>query len=166
MTQYVNAVHKPFGALTVSPFQIYGELNKVLDAPKVFLHADITNVSASDLAEVLREIDDLVVASEAVGSPQNHPWRETVKTYYSQFLLDEIEQIGTEILARITDLLNEAEKLESVLGLPHIKMLVDIETASAVAAIVARSPGAPFSVLVSEAWNNPPPESSTLIEIQ
>lgn len=164
LTLYVNAVHEPFGTLGVSPFQIYGEFNKTLDAPKLFLNADIANVSALDLAEVLRDINDLVVASDAIGSPPKHPWRDTVKTFYSQFLLDEIEQTGTQLLARIAALLDEAEKLESILGLPHIKKLVDIEAASAVSAVVARSPGAPFSVLVNEAWNNPPPESSKLIE--
>ncbi|MGB7070543.1 MAG: DUF3320 domain-containing protein [Pyrinomonadaceae bacterium] len=164
LTLYVNAVHEPYGTLGVSPFQIYGEFNKTLDAREIFLNADIANVSAPDLDEVLRDIDDLAAASDAIGSPQKHPWRETVKTFYSQFLLNEIEQIGTQLLARITTLVDEAEKLESILGLPHIKTLVDIEAASAVSAVVARSPGAPFSVLVNEAWNNPPPESSKLIE--
>ncbi|MBP6001961.1 MAG: DUF4011 domain-containing protein [Pyrinomonadaceae bacterium] len=164
LTNYVAAVHEPFGNLNVSPFKIYGEFNKVLNSPRILLNADITHVSAADFADVLREINDLALAAEFVGSPQKHAWRETTKTYYSQFALDEIEQKGIEIISKIDDLLIEAEKLESVLGLPHLKNLADIETASAVATTIARSPGAPFAVLVSEAWNNPPPEASELIK--
>ena len=164
LTNHVAAVHQPYGSLEVSPFRIYGEFNKVLNSPKILLHADISNVSPVDLADVLREIDDLTVSAEFIGSPQDHPWSETTKTFYSQFVLDEIEETGRAILSKIDELLIEAEKLESVLGLPHLKKLADIETASAVAATIARSPGAPFAVLVSEAWNNPPPEASELID--
>lgn len=164
LSQYVTAVHEPYGALQVSPFRIYGEFDKVLNAPKILLHADISNVSAANLADILREIADLTVAAAFIGSPQKHPWRNTTKTYYSQFVLDEIKETGMEIISKIEELLFEAEKLESVLGLPHLKRLADIETAGAVAATIACSPGAPFEVLVSEAWNNPPPQALELIK--
>ncbi|MDQ3179975.1 MAG: DUF3320 domain-containing protein [Acidobacteriota bacterium] len=164
LTNYINGVHQPYGILNISPYRAYGELDKVLIAPKMLFHADIYNATATDLADVLREIDDLVKAAEFVGSPNKHPWRETTKTFYSENNLDEIKWMGTQILEKLKAFLVEAEKLESILGLPHLKTFADIETASVVASTLARSPGAPFQVLVSEAWNTAPPEAVGLIE--
>lgn len=164
LTNYVNAVHQPYSVLSVSPYRAYGELDKVLDAPKMLFHTDIFNATATDLADVLREIDDLVAAAEFVGAPNKHAWRDTTKTFYSENNLDEIKWTGTQILEKLKAFLVEAEKLESVLGLPQLKTFADIETASIVASTIARSPGAPFAILVSEVWNNAPPEATELIE--
>ena len=165
LTHYTNAVHQPYGVLNVSPYRIYGELDKVLDAPKILFQADIFNATTIELSNVLREIDDLVVAAEFVGSPQSHPWRETTKTFYSENNLDEIKWTGTAIIEKTNALLTEAEKMESILGLSLLKTFADIEMASIVAATIARSPGAPSQVLSSEAWNeNAPPEALSLIQ--
>ncbi|MBA3631295.1 MAG: DUF3320 domain-containing protein [Acidobacteria bacterium] len=165
LTNYTNAVHQSYGVLNVSPYRIYGELDGVLNAPKILFHSDIFNVTTVELTNILREIDDLTAAAEFVGTPQKHPWRETTKTFYSENNLDEIKWTGTAIVEKINALLIEAEKLESVLGLPPLQTFADIETASVVAATIARSPGAPFEVLSSEAWHeNAPPEALTLIQ--
>ena len=164
LTNYTNAVHQPYGTLNISPYRAYGDLDKVLNAPKMLFHADIFQATATDLTDVLREIEDIVAAAEFVGAPAKHPWRETTKTFYSENNLDEIKLTGTQILEKLKAFSVEAEKLESILGLPHLKTLADIETASVVASTLARSPGAPFQVLVSEAWNSAPPQATDLIE--
>jgi very-short-patch-repair endonuclease len=164
LTNYVNAVHQSYGTLNVSPYRAYGDLDKILDAPKMLFQADIFSAAQTDLTDVLREIDDLVAAAEFVGSPAKHPWRETTKTFYSENNLDEIKWTGMQILEKLKAFSVEAEKLESILGLPHLKTLADIETASIVASTLERSPGAPFQVLVSEAWNSAPPQATDLIE--
>ena len=179
----------PYGVLNLSPYRIYGELDKVLNAPKILFHADIFNVSQTELSDVFREIDDLIEAAEFIGSPQKHPWRETTKTFYAENNLDEIKWIGTQILEKLKALFIEAEKLESILGLPkliklseikeqfkqlasaslrqlpHQKRFAEIETASIVASTIALSPGAPFDVLSSETWNTTaPPEALEIVE--
>ncbi|MCY7375158.1 MAG: DUF4011 domain-containing protein, partial [Pyrinomonadaceae bacterium] len=164
LTNYTNAVHQPYGVLNISPYRIYGELDGVLNAPKILFHSDIFNVTTVELTNILREIDDLTAAAEFVGAPQTHPWRETTKTFHSENSLDEIKWTGTAIIEKTNALLIEAEKMESVLGLPPLQTFADIETASVVASTIARSPGAPFRVLVNEAWNNAPPEALELIE--
>ena len=164
LTAYTNAVHNPYGVLNLSPYRIYGELDKVLNAPKILFHADIFNVSQTELSDVFREIDDLNEAAEIIGSPQKHPWRETTKTFYAENDLDEIKATGTTIIERINAFSVEAQKLESILGLPHLTTFADIEAAGVVASTIARSPGVQFQVLVSEAWNNAPPEALDLIE--
>ncbi len=165
LTNYTNAVHQPYGTLNISPYRAYGDLDRILNAPKMLFQADIFNAAQTDLTDVLREIDDLVTAAEFVGSPAKHPWRETTKTFYSENNLDEIKFTGTQILEKLKAFSVEAEKLESVLGLPQLKTFADIETASIAASIISRSPGAPFEVLSSEAWNDAaPPESLEIIE--
>lgn len=165
LTNYTNAVHLRYGVLNESPYRIFGELDKVLDAPKMLFHGEIFNIASIDLANTLREIDDLIAAAEFVGSPNKHPWRETTKTFYAENNLDEIKRTGTAVIEKTHLLLIEAEKLESVLGLPPLQTFADIETASVVASTIARSPGAPFEVLSSEAWNETaPPEALEIIE--
>ena len=165
LTDYTNAVHHPYGVLSVAPYQVYGELDKVLDAPKMLFHGDIFDVTNVELSNVLREIDDLTATAEFVGSPQKHSWRETTKTFYSENSLDDINWTGTTIVEKINALLTEARKMENVLGLPPLKFFADIETAGVVAGLLVRSPGAPFQILRSEAWNETaPPEASALIQ--
>jgi very-short-patch-repair endonuclease/signal recognition particle GTPase len=165
LTNYTNAVHQPYGTLNISPYRAYGDLDKVLDAPKMLFHADIFQATATDLTDVLREIDDLVAAAQFVGAPAKHPWRETTKTFYSENNLDEIKFTGTQILEKLKAFSVEAEKLESILGLPRLKIFPELDTAGKVAEIIARSPGAPFEVLSSEAWNETaPPETVQIIE--
>jgi len=50
LSDYVRAVHEPFGALGKSPYGVVGELGTVLQAPKIKLDADISKVTAEDLA--------------------------------------------------------------------------------------------------------------------
>lgn len=164
LTNYTNAVHQSYGGLNISPYRAYGELDKVLNAPKMFFQADIFHASMTDLTDVFREIDDLAAAAQFVGSPNKHPWRETTQTFYSENSLDEIKWTGEQIVEKLKTFSVEAQKLESVLGLPHLKTLSDIETASRVAGTLARSPGAPSQVLRSEAWNSAPSEAVSLIE--
>lgn len=165
LTAYIKAVHQLYGALNLSPYRIYGELDKVLDAPKILFQADIFNISQTELNDTLREIDDLIEASKIIGSPQKHPWRETTKTFYAENDLDEIKAVGTTIVEKINGLLIEAQKIEGVLGLPQLKKFTGIETVNIVALTIARSPGAPFEVLSGETWSETaPPEAFDLIQ--
>ena len=164
LTDYIRAVHLPFGTLETSPFQIYARLEKVLDAPKMLLETNLSGVADAELEDVLRKIEDLSMVGQAIGLPQEHPWRDTTKTFYSEHSLDEIKVTGEAIILRIGSFSVEAKKLEEILGLRELRSLSDIELASNVASTLARSPGAPMEVLQSEAWNSAPPEATELIE--
>ncbi len=159
LSNYVNAVHEHFGALDASPYQIYGELDKVRNAPKAIFRAPIEKVSSTDLADVFRNLGDLVAASKDIGQPSEHPWRDTSRTFYPSNVMDEISELCASLAQQLAELILEAEKLESVLGLPRLRKLAEIEPATRVASTLARSPGPPFTVLVSEAWNSAPSDA-------
>ena len=164
LTAYARAVHAPYGALNSSPYRIYGEVGAVLTAPKVALRTDIFSVAQSNFNDALREIEDLTVAAEAVGSPAKHPWRETRRTFYSEDDLDQIAIIGAKLRNQLNEAQELARKIEASFGLPPIKTFADVETAIGIATVIARSPGAPMQVLGNEAWNTAPPEAKDLIE--
>lgn len=164
LTDYVRAVHAPYGALNLSPYHIYGELGAVLNAPKFTFQADIFNISQTNLTDILRDLKDLAVAAEAVGSPAAHPWRDTKKTFYTETDFDQIETLGADLKNRLEKAMALAVSVEERFGLPVIKSFADIETAVSIASVLAQSPGAPINVLKSEAWNSPPPEAKTLLE--
>ncbi|HEV2146608.1 MAG TPA: DUF4011 domain-containing protein, partial [Longimicrobiaceae bacterium] len=90
LTEYARAVHTPFGALGASPFRVYGELGRVLDAPRVRLEAPVETVSREELDQALRDLGDLAAASSAVGVPAEHPWRDSTRTFYSE---DDLETV-------------------------------------------------------------------------
>lgn len=164
LTQYANAAHSRFGALEKSPYAIFGELEKVISAPAIVFQSDISKVTSSELDDVIRNIDDLILVADETGPVKRHPWRDTTKTYYSPSDLDEIKLVGTSITQTLSQIDVEAVKLETILGLPKLQFLYDIENANEVASTIARSPGAPSWVLTSDAWNTAPPQSSALVD--
>ncbi len=164
LTDYTNAVHAPYGTLRQSPYQAYGELGAVLNAPKVVLQSNIFEYTQEQINDALREAKDLSIAAEHTGAPAKHPWRDTTKTFYSESDFDQITQTGKVLREKLTQIITQAQTVENSFGLPVIKNFNDVETAVAVASVMARSPGAPMQVLGNEAWNTPPVEARNLIE--
>lgn len=164
LTDYANAVHAPCGTLNQSPYRVYGELGAVLNAPKVVLQNDIFGYTEEQINDALRQVKDLSVAAEHVGAPGSHPWRDTTKTFYSEQNIDEIEQLGKSLKKKLSKAVVQAQAVETSFGLPPIKNFADVETAVAIASVMARSPGAPMQILGNEAWNTPPVEAKNLIE--
>ncbi|HRH46639.1 MAG TPA: AAA domain-containing protein, partial [Pyrinomonadaceae bacterium] len=154
LNNYINSVHQAFGTLKLSPFEMYGELDKVFDAPKMPLKVNISETTIEDLNAILQDINDLVLASDYVGLPHQHPWRETTKTYYSQNDLDEIKKQGKNLLENLQKLLDFSLNLENTIGLPLLKTLQDIENIRFIAEKISTSPGAPLLILQSNSWNN------------
>lgn len=163
LTAYTNAVHTPYGTFRKSPYTAYGELGAVLNAPKIVLQNDIFSYTQEQITDALREADDLSKAIEQIGIPGQHPWRDTTRTFYSEYDLDQIKNTTEILIQKLTEAAAQAGKIEHALGLPPIKTITDVQTAVAVAAVIARSPGAPMQVLESEAWNSPPAEAKNLI---
>ena len=164
LTDYTNAVHAAYGTLNQSPYAAYGELGAVLNAPKVVLQNNVFEYTQEQIDDALREAKDLSVAAEHVGSPAKHPWRDTTKTFYSESDFDEIAQTTKVLREKLTQIITQAQTVEKSLGLPAIKNFNYVETAVAVASVIARSPGAPMQILESDAWNTPPSEARNLIE--
>jgi len=165
LTDYVRTVHEPFGALGCSPYQVYARLNKVIDANKAPFTVDVSAVSESDLADVLRDLADLTLAGNQIGDTNSHPWRDTTRTFYSEHTLDSLSTTIRRTVESIESFLTSARQIEDVLGLPPVRTFDDLMTATTVASVLARSPGAPAEVLRSNAWNSAPPETNQLIEL-
>jgi very-short-patch-repair endonuclease len=164
LTRYVETAHAPYGTLAISPYRAYGELAKVLDAPKHHLTADISAVTAQQLKETVRGLEDLAAAASQIGNAAEHPWRDSTKSFLSEHDLDVADGTGRDLLTRLEDLIQRAQAIEVNLQLPPIHGFADIDTADAVAAVLKRSPGAPLAVLQNPAWNAPPPEARTVLE--
>ncbi|MGH9941679.1 MAG: DUF3320 domain-containing protein [Pyrinomonadaceae bacterium] len=163
LTAYAQAVHEPYGALQLSPFQGYGKLGAVLHAPKARLESDVSSVTRGQLDYTTRTLRELAAAAEAVGDPSLHAWRDTRHTFYSEQELDDIRVSAQEIAARLSELAVRAQALAAAYGMPPLRTFADIETTAHVASVLARSPGAPLAVLENAAWNDPPPEAAELL---
>jgi hypothetical protein len=81
LTDYVRAVHEPYGALGTSPYRAYGDLGPLLDAPKLPWSGDAALVGREALRQTERDLDDLAAAAAVAGDPRTHPWRDSGKTF-------------------------------------------------------------------------------------
>jgi very-short-patch-repair endonuclease/DNA polymerase III delta prime subunit len=163
LTTYTRAVHAPHGALELSPYRVYGEFERVRQAPKLPFTKPVDSVSHEALENTERDLRDLVKAVELIGIPAQHPWRDTSRTFYSEQDLDTTKVTLENVLAIFRDIKDLASKVQSAFSLPEIKTFADVRTAVAIAEVMSRSPGAPLAVLQSEAWNSPPPQATDLV---
>lgn len=160
---YVAALHEPFGAIHASPFAAYGELARVLDAPRVDWTTDPVDVSRAALDAAVSRLEALAAAAEAAGDVATHPWRDTSRTFYPQDQLDVIVEHANEIVARVPGVRDLSAEATRVLGLPSLGVLADLDRVRAVIDVLRRSPGAPPDVLASADWTTVPPEATALI---
>src|SRR5258708_3367391 len=164
LSDYVAAVHTPFGLLGISPYRAYGNLGEVLNAPRVTYPGPAEAVTHDQIDQAVRDIDDLSATSSPIGVPAMHPWRDASKTFYSEDDLDVVRSCASRLLEQSRELIEFSEQIEGLFGVPPISRLADIEVATEIAGVLKRSPGAPLAVLSSDAWNTPPLEATALIE--
>jgi very-short-patch-repair endonuclease len=164
LSEYVSAVHKPHGSLAVSPFRAYGEFDRVIGAPRVaYTGLTDTAVTPLILEQTIRELHDLGAAAAGLGVPAEHPWRDTQRTFYTSDSLDDVSAAALTLATAVAEVISKAEYVCETFALPSVKTFADVATATTVAEVMHRSPGAPLAVLASEAWNAPPPAATRLI---
>ncbi len=164
LSEYVQAAHTSYGTLGVSPFRAYGELGRVLTAPRLKYSGSIENVSREQLEQTVRDLEDLAATSIPIGAPAEHAWRESTKTFYSEDDLQNIQDSAQDLAGRVGESLTLAKAIESSYGFPALHTFHDVETAVEVARTMQRSPGAPIHVLNSEEWNAPPADATELVK--
>jgi very-short-patch-repair endonuclease len=163
LSEYVEAVHTPYGTLGISPFRAYGQLGQVLTAPRLHYSGDFQNVNLDQLDQTVRDLDDLAATSIPIGAPAEHAWRDSTKTFYSEDDLQDIQNVANDLERHIAELFVLGQAVQNSYGFPSLSTFRDVDTAVEVARTMQRSPGAPIEVLNSEAWNAPPAEATELI---
>src|SRR5579859_5874000 len=163
LTDYTRAVHAPYGAMNLAPFQAYGELGGVLGAAKLKYTGPTESVTRAQFEQALRELQDLAVAAAPIGKPADHPWRDTTKTFYSEADLDRVHELAADLVARLTQTQSQAAPAAASLGRPPMQTFAEVDEAVAIAGVIARSPGAPRAVLDNPAWNTAPQAATTLV---
>lgn len=163
LSDYVQAVHSPYGELGLTPYEAYGIFGEVLDAPKLTFGGDEEVITPDVLDEVVTNLTDLAKVVLDVGDVRVHPWRDASATFYGAAALDEIEALATTLFDRFASFGSLAREIEAALAVPPIHTLADVSTAVAVAKVLASSPGAPMAVLESPTWNVAPVEATTLL---
>lgn len=161
--EYVHALHDSFGAIDASPFAAYGELARVLDAPRVDWHGDPTQITRAALDDASSKLQALAAAAEAVGDIETHPWRDTGRTFYPQDQLDAVVEAANDVAARVPDVRQAAAAATQTLGIPRLETLDDLERIRAVVTVLRQSPGAPVDVLTSADWNTVPAQATALM---
>lgn len=166
ITKYVKELHKPFGVLNLSPYQVIGYYDAVIDAPRVKYPGAVETITKGQLDQTIYDLNELAVASELIGDPRNHPWRDTSKSYYLDDDFENIRVICQQILSELENVQRLSVQLEVVLGLPRLESQLGLQSFLDVADVVSRSPGASFDALTSSLWDDTPPtEAIELIRL-
>jgi very-short-patch-repair endonuclease len=165
LSDYVEAVHAPRAALNFSPYRVYGELGKLLSAPRLKCSGQTANVTFEQLQQTVRDLNDLAATSVPIGRPSSHAWRDSTKSFYSEDDLESIAELSRALEQRSAECMSLAEAVKQTYGFPRLESFKDIETGVALANAMHRSPGAPLDVLNNDAWNAPPSEATELIEL-
>jgi len=163
LSDYVSAVHTPFGLLGISPYRAYGHLGKVLDAPRFAYSGAADAVTLDQLEQVIRDLEDFAATSVPIGVPANYPWRDANKTFYTEQDLDLVKDLCSSLIKELAELIESSSQVQEKFSLPPITDLSDITVATEIASVVRQSPGAPLAVLSSNAWNSPPAQALELI---
>lgn len=163
LTAYVMALHEPYGALARTPYWVYGELQRVIDAPRISWSGSATEVTQDQLTAGLRTLGELSAVAGPVGNPAEHPWRDSTRTLYTEANLDALQGLLAQLADKLDRLIASARTVEDELALPPIRLLSDVVVASAIADVMGRSPGAPLGVVSNDAWNAPPAQATGLI---
>jgi very-short-patch-repair endonuclease len=163
LTEYTEAVHAPYGAAAFTPYRGFGELMALRDAPRIKLEKPITAVTRAQFDEAVRALVDLAKAADDTGDVRNHPWRDSRRTLWSEDELDDARTLIAGLRAALAQTVEHAATVEAALRLPPLRTFADVDTAVRVAAVLARSPGAPLGVLTSAEWNAPPRQAVELI---
>ncbi len=140
LTEYVKDLHKPFSELNLSPYQVIGRYDAVINAPRIKYEASIDSVSQEQMNQTLRELSELAEALKLIGDPRSHPWRDTSKPYYFEEDLENVKEICEEILAQLEDIHQLSKQLGEQLGLPLLQSQKELKDYLAVADVVTRSP--------------------------
>lgn len=163
LSDYISAVHTPFGLLGISPFKVYGDLGKVIDAPRFLYSGSADAVTLDQLEQTIRDLEDLAVTSVPIGEPAGHPWRDTNRIFYAEQDLDVIKNLSSSLAGKLTQLIESSVQVREKFSLPPIDDLSGINVATEIASVIKQSPGAPLTVLASDVWNSPPAEALELI---
>ena len=163
LTEYAQAVHSPSGTLKISPYRAYGELGRVIAAPRLFLAAPIDTVTREQLDQAVRDLQDLAATASEIGNPAEHPWRDSARTFHTEDDLEQVRRAAQTLLTQTADVQRRAEGVAATYQLPPIRTFAEMATAVEVAAVLRRSPGVPLAVLKSDAWNAPPTEATALV---
>ncbi|BCS35937.1 hypothetical protein TBR22_A51720 [Luteitalea sp. TBR-22] len=160
---YVAALHDPFGAIAMSPFEAYGALAAVIEAPRVDWPGDAEAVTRAQHENAVAKLRGLAAAAEAAGDIGTHPWRDTSRTFYPQDQLDAVIEAANDVTGRIPEVRHATSEVHDTLGLPRLERLSDIGRLREVIEILRQSPGAPLGVVDGTALHFNPDDVVELI---
>ena len=176
LNDYVRALHTPHGTLGMTPFEAYGALAPVrgpdqpgtgtspTPTPRVRYGRRTDDVSRDALDSTTRELRELAAAARGVGDPTRHPFRDAMKTLYTEDDVANIRDLAGELATRLANVRRQAADVEQSFGLPPMQTAADVDTADRIATVMSRSPGASTDVLGSAEWDTAPNAALEIIE--
>jgi very-short-patch-repair endonuclease len=153
LDRYVAALHEPFGAGGLTPFDAFGALARNEEAPDLLFELPEPEESSRDeRAARTRLVDDLALAREGVEPAQEHPWRFSRLTSVPRAVELEIGKVLGDLRDHAADLTAALTAGAERLGLSAQKTLGDAHARIDLLRHLTRSPGPEPAWIADPHW--------------
>jgi very-short-patch-repair endonuclease len=141
LNSYTKALHQKRTLCDASFFEMTGRLARTFSAPKIPFVGDSCDVIEEQLGDLLARCRQADAVGAEVADVRSHGWRESRRTTLSDDEIDEIAGLARAIVENVEALCPLADAIGETFGCPIPLQARDVATATALAEIVARSPG-------------------------
>lgn len=159
---YVQAVHTPFGEARFTPYQVFGWLDAVRDAPLVPELEKVSAWTRDELREAEVRLDALAVAAEPIGTPSLHPFYGVFKPPVGPLEVEAFRAALREVIQRMVEV--ETHPAWTSAGWRALPTLGALSRYRERAALFARGMGVERDWLLNPSRAKLPEEATRLLE--
>lgn len=164
LNNYVEELHKPFGSLFFTPYNVIGILKRYYEIDDLsFLFKDVEQWDRNKYEYSTELLNKLAGNLSSINDPNSHPWNGSKLTEMSYSAKLSFYKISQSILGKKESLWADVKKLCDVCTYSVIQSLSDIDLLINAADVLIQSPPVTTIILRNSKWNSIGPEVKELI---
>ncbi|PWT94547.1 MAG: hypothetical protein C5B53_12875 [Candidatus Melainabacteria bacterium] len=161
---YAEALHAPFGALNLSPYQVIGELCQLEGVPSVNANVPgLPAVNRQNFESHLRNLAHHTQLVSELDSFAEHPWRNSELAELTAVEEDHLEEAAYQLHSLARKLKDKCDKFAEEIGATRVETFAQVEVLCDIGLALTRSPGAGQNFLMTDKWNSLSTEVSEIL---
>ncbi len=165
LNEYAKELHKPFGKLNLTPYWAIGQMCQLEGAP--IINSEIPNLAEVDketFEQVCRNLFNYVQLILEIGPIETHPWKDIQLVNLSTAEQDVLYEAICQMEKLPQQLQQKCDSFAEEIGANRVISMGQAEMLCEIGYSLARSPGAPESLLMSSSWNSLSVDIAELLE--
>lgn len=171
LNAYADALRTPFGALEISPFDLYGQREEVRqhfkDKDRTLLRVDIENpksITPEENQAALSSLQQFSKRVELAAPVPQHPWFGCSPGDVLPQSRHDAERRLEDLLESLSELREASSRLQDECAVDPDQTVTGVTTAIEAAKILKDSEPVDAEVLQNSSWNKKPPRAEDLIQ--